>query len=109
MIFFGGLMPRSPAKGIIGIWNRSHYEDVLTVRVHKLVEKKIWKARYNQINEFEKILTDNGTTIVKFMLHISKDEQEKRLQARLDDPQKWWKFNRNDIKERALWSKYQQA
>jgi PPK2 family polyphosphate:nucleotide phosphotransferase len=98
-----------PAKGIIGIWNRSHYEDVLTVRVHKLMAKKIWKAHYDQINEFERILTDNGITIVKFMLHISKDEQEKRLQARLDDPEKWWKFNPNDLKERALWSKYQQA
>lgn len=99
----------APAKGMIGVWNRSHYEDVLTARVHKLVAKKVWKGRYHQINEFERILTDNGTTIVKFMLHISKDEQEKRLQARLDDPQKWWKFNPNDLKERALWSKYQQA
>ena len=99
----------APAKGMIGIWNRSHYEDVLVVRVHKLVPKKVWKARYEQINAFEKILTDNGTTIVKFMLHISKDEQKKRLQARLDDPTKWWKFNPNDIKERALWPRYQDA
>ena len=99
----------TPGKGMIGIWNRSYYEDVLVVRVHKLVTKKIWKARYDQINQFEKILTDNGTTLVKLMLHITKDEQKERLQARLDDPQKWWKFNPNDLKERALWSKYQQA
>ena len=99
----------TPGKGMIGIWNRSYYEDVLVVRVHKLVTKKIWKARYDQINQFEKILTDNGTTLVKLMLHITKDEQKERLQARLDDPEKWWKFNPNDLKERALWSKYQQA
>src|ERR1043165_1447535 len=72
----------TPGKGMIGIWNRSHYEDVLVARVHKLVEKKVWKARYDQINRFEEILTENGTTIVKFMLHISKDEKKKRLKAR---------------------------
>jgi polyphosphate kinase 2 (PPK2 family) len=77
--------------------------------VHKLVPKKVWKARYDQINRFEKILTENGTTIVKFMLHISKEEQKKRLQSRLDRPDKWWKFNVGDIKERALWSEYQKA
>ncbi len=99
----------TPGKGMIGIWNRSYYEDVLVVRVHKLVTKKIWSSRYDQINEFEKILTENGTTLLKFMLHITKDEQKERLQARLDDPEKWWKFNPNDLKERALWSKYQQA
>lgn len=99
----------APAKGMIGIWNRSHYEDVLVVRVHKLVPKKIWKARYDQINQFEKILTQNGTTIVKFMLHISKEEQKERLQARLDRPDKWWKFNPGDLKERARWSDYQKA
>jgi PPK2 family polyphosphate:nucleotide phosphotransferase len=99
----------TPAKGMIGVWNRSHYEDVLIVRVHKLAPKKVWKARYDQINRFEEILTEEGTMIVKFMLHISKDEQKKRLQARLDDPEKWWKFNPNDVKERALWDDYQQA
>lgn len=99
----------TPGKGMIGIWNRSHYEDVLVVRVHQLVPKKVWKARYEQINRFEKILTDNGTTILKFMLHISKEEQKERLQARLDDPEKWWKFNQNDLKERALWDDYQEA
>lgn len=99
----------SPTKGMIGIWNRSHYEDVLVVRVHKLVEKKVWKARYDQINRFEKILSENGTTIVKFMLHISKDEQKERLEARLADPEKRWKFNPGDLKERALWDDYQEA
>src|ERR1700682_1375461 len=74
----------TPNKGMIGLWNRSHYEDVLVVRVHKLVPKKVWKARYDQINSFEQILSENGTTMVKFMLHISKDEQKARLQARLD-------------------------
>lgn len=99
----------APAKGMIGIWNRSHYEDVLITRVHKLIPKRVWKSRYEQINAFEKILTENGTTLIKFMLHISKGEQKKRLQARLDSPEKWWKFNPNDIKERALWDKYQDA
>jgi PPK2 family polyphosphate:nucleotide phosphotransferase len=99
----------APGKGMIGIWNRSHYEDVLVARVHKLVPRKVWKARYDQINRFEKILAENGTTIVKFMLHISKDEQKKRLQARLDRPDKRWKFNAGDIKERARWSDYQRA
>lgn len=99
----------TPGKGIIGIWNRSHYEDVLVARVHKLVEKKVWEERYDQINRFEKNLHENGTTILKFMLHISKDEQKRRLQARLEDPEKRWKFNPGDIKERALWDDYQEA
>src|SRR3954471_14190245 len=99
----------APGRGMIGVWNRSHYEDVLIVRVHKLVPKKVWKARYDEINRFEQNLSENGTTIVKFMLHISKDEQKKRLQARLDRPDKWWKFNPNDIKERVLWDHYQKA
>jgi hypothetical protein len=94
---------------MIGVWNRSHYEDVLVVRVHKLVPKKVWKARYDQTNHFEEILSENGTTIVKFMLHISKDEQKRRLQARLDRPDKWWKFNPNDLTERARWGVYQKA
>ncbi|MEY2439887.1 MAG: hypothetical protein QOI34_1272 [Verrucomicrobiota bacterium] len=99
----------TPPKGMIGIWNRSQYEDVLVVRVHKLVKKKVWKSRYDQINQFEKILSENGTTLVKFMLHISKDEQKVRLQARLDDPKKQWKFRVADLKERALWNDYQKA
>jgi PPK2 family polyphosphate:nucleotide phosphotransferase len=99
----------TPNKGMIGIWNRSHYEDVLVVRVHKLVPKKIWKARYDQINNFEKILCENGTTIVKFMLRISKGEQKKRLQARVENPTKRWKFSPADLRERALWDDYEQA
>jgi PPK2 family polyphosphate:nucleotide phosphotransferase len=99
----------TPGKGMIGVWNRSHYEEVLVVRVHQLVSRKVWKTRYQQINEFEKILAENGVTLVKFMLHISKEEQAERLQARLDDPEKRWKFNPNDLKERALWDDYQEA
>ena len=99
----------TPPKGLIGVWNRSHYEDVLVVRVHKLVERDIWKSRFDQINSFERILTSNGMTIVKFMLHISKDEQERRLQARLDNPEKRWKFSPSDLKERAFWDDYQEA
>jgi PPK2 family polyphosphate:nucleotide phosphotransferase len=99
----------TPSKGMIAIWNRSHYEDVLVVRVHKLVPKKVWKARYDQINAFEKILCQNGTTIVKIMLHISKDEQEKRLKERIENPKKRWKFSPNDLKERRLWDDYQDA
>lgn len=99
----------TPNKGMIGIWNRSHYEDVLIVRVHKLVPKKIWKARYDQINRFEEILTKNGTTILKFMLHISKDEQRKRLKARIEDPKKRWKFSTSDLRERPFWTDYEKA
>jgi len=98
-----------PGKGEIVIFNRSHYEDVLVVRVHKLVSKGIWSKRYQQINEFERTLHDEGTTILKFFLHISFDEQKERLQARLDDPQKHWKFNVNDLKERKLWPDYVRA
>ena len=99
----------TPAKGMIGIWNRSHYEDVLIAWVHHLVKKKVRKARYEQINAFEKILTDNGTTILKFMLHISKEEQMRRLQARIENPKKQWKFNPADLRERSLWDDYQDA
>ncbi len=99
----------APAKGVIGIWNRSHYEDVLVVRVHELVKKEVWKPRYRQINEFERHLAENGTTIIKFFLHISKDEQKRRLQDRLDDPEKLWKFNLGDLTERKLWGEYQEA
>lgn len=98
-----------PRRGEIGIFNRSHYEDVLVVRVHDLVPRAVWDKRYDQINAFEKMLTEEGTTIVKFFLHISKDEQKKRLQARLEDPTKHWKFNPDDLAERALWGKYQEA
>lgn len=98
-----------PARGLIGVWNRSHYEDVLIVRVHKLIDKATARKRFEQINNFEKMLNENGVTILKFFLHISKEEQKERLQARLDDPQKHWKFNAGDLKERALWDEYQEA
>ncbi|MGQ9554896.1 MAG: polyphosphate kinase 2 family protein [Anaerolineae bacterium] len=98
-----------PPKGMIGIFNRSYYEDVLIVRVHKLVPEKVWRQRYEQINRFEEYLADNGTTILKFYLHISKEEQKKRLQERLDDPRKRWKFALGDLAERKLWPDYMQA
>jgi PPK2 family polyphosphate:nucleotide phosphotransferase len=99
----------APRKGFIGIFNRSHYEDVLVVRVHSLVPKREWQSRYERINLFERTLTEGGTTLVKVFLHISKDEQRRRLQARLDDPKKRWKFSRADLKERQHWNDYQAA
>ena len=99
----------APRKGNIAIFNRSHYEDVLVVRVHELVPDEVWEERYEQINQFEKMLTQNGTTIVKCFLHISKDRQRERLQERIDVPEKNWKFNPGDIAERKLWSDYQLA
>ncbi len=101
--------PHVPGDGEIGIFNRSHYEDVLVVRVHDLVPKTRWQRRYDHIVAFEKLLADEGTTIVKFYLHISKDEQKRRLQARLDRPDKHWKFSIGDLKERALWDDYMAA
>jgi PPK2 family polyphosphate:nucleotide phosphotransferase len=98
-----------PAKGDIGIFNRSHYEDVLIARVRNLVPEKEWRGRYHQINTFEKLLTENGTTILKFFLHISRDEQKERLQARLEDPTKAWKFSMQDLEERKLWPEYVDA
>jgi polyphosphate kinase 2 (PPK2 family) len=89
--------------------SRSLSLDVLVVRVHKLVEKNVWKSRFDQINSFYRILTSNDITSVKFMLHIAKDEQERRLQARFDNPRKWWKFSPSDLKERAFWGDYQEA
>ena len=86
-----------PRRGYVGIFNRSHYEDVLVVRVHNLVPKSEWKTRYDRINRFEELLAEAGTTVVKIFLHISKEEQRKRLQARLDDPTKRWKFDAAEI------------
>ena len=98
-----------PPKGTIGIFNRSHYEDVLVVRVHGLVPKDVWSKRYEQINQFEKMLTENGVTILKFMLHISRDEQKQRLIDRLNDPLKNWKFQAGDLEERKRWADYTEA
>jgi polyphosphate kinase 2 (PPK2 family) len=98
-----------PGKGEIGIFNRSHYEEVLVVRVHDLVPKAVWSTRYDQINEFERTLAAAGTTIVKFFLTIDRDEQRARFQARYDDPTKRWKFSMGDLDERKLWDDYQAA
>lgn len=98
-----------PGKGHIGIFNRSQYGDVLVVRVHDIVPKEVWKERYDQINDFERILAKNHTRIAKFFLHISKDEQRDRLQERLDDPNKHWKASLSDLEERRHWDDYQEA
>ena len=97
---------RTPGKGEIAIFNRSHYEDVLVVRVHDLVPKTVWSRRYDQINAFEEELVAAGTTIMKFFLWIDRDEQRERFQARLDDPDKRWKFRLNDLDERKRWDHY---
>ncbi len=98
-----------PRRGRIGIFNRSHYEDVLVVRVHNLVPQNVWARRYQQINSFEQHLSENDVVILKFYLHISLEEQARRLQARLDNPDKRWKFSKGDLKERKLWPDYMAA
>ena len=100
---------QTPGKGELVIFNRSHYEDVLVVRVHEMVSEKVWKLRYQQINNFERMLVEEGTTIIKFFLHIDLDEQKERLVARLQDSTKHWKFNVGDLGERKLWSQYTKA
>ncbi|MCB0074803.1 MAG: polyphosphate kinase 2 family protein, partial [Caldilineaceae bacterium] len=100
---------QTPGDGEIVIFNRSHYEDVLVVRVHNLVPPDIWGKRYEHIRAWEKMLADEGTTILKFFLHISKEEQKERLQARLDEPEKHWKFSSADLAERKRWDDYQAA
>jgi len=99
----------TPGAGHLTIFNRSHYEDVLVVRVHDLVPEAVWSRRYAHINDFERLLTDEGTVVIKLFLHISKDEQKQRLQERLDNPAKQWKFEHGDIDERKLWDEYQVA
>jgi PPK2 family polyphosphate:nucleotide phosphotransferase len=98
-----------PPRGMIGIFNRSHYEDVLVVKVRKLASPEAIERRYEEINRFEKHLSDNGTRILKFMLHISRDEQARRLQERVADPAKQWKFNPGDLEDRKLWDDYMDA
>ena len=98
-----------PAYGYIGVFNRSHYEEVLIVRVFGMQPKDVWRGRYEQINSFEKFLTENGVILCKFFLHLSKDEQAERLRARLKDPSKNWKFSADDLKMRPHWAAFQQA
>ncbi len=100
---------RVPGKGEIGVFNRSHYEDVLVVRVHGLVPRTVWSKRYGQINDWERMLSESGTTIVKFFLSIDRDEQRQRFQARYDDPTRRWKFSLGDLEERKHWDDYQAA
>jgi len=99
----------APGRGEVSVFNRSHYEDVLVVRVHDLVPRAVWSARYDTINAFERHLHTHGTRVLKFFLHISREEQKERLLARLDDPLKRWKFSDADLAERARWSSYQRA
>ncbi len=99
----------TPARGMIGIFNRSHYEDVLVVKVRGYAAPEAVERRYAEINAFEKVLGDNGTRILKFMLHISKEEQTERLKERVEDPAKRWKFNPGDLEDRALWEKFADA
>jgi PPK2 family polyphosphate:nucleotide phosphotransferase len=98
-----------PDRGEIGIFNRSHYEDVLVVRVHKLVPESVWSRRYKQINQFERILAENNVKILKFYLHISNEEQKKRFRQRLDDRTRWWKLSPTDFQERRYWNDYMDA
>jgi PPK2 family polyphosphate:nucleotide phosphotransferase len=107
--FLWRIHKRVPAKGEIGIFNRSHYEEVLVVRVHQLVPRSVWSGRYEHLRQFEQLLVDTGTVVVKFFLHIDRDEQRQRLQERYDDPKKRWKFSTGDLAERALWDKYMAA
>ncbi len=107
--FLWRIHQRVPRKGEFGIFNRSHYEDVLVVRVHKLVPKPVWESRYGQINAFEKLLADNNVIVMKFFLHISKDEQLERFRARVEDPTRQWKLSEADFAERDYWDDYTRA
>lgn len=98
-----------PGKGMIGVFNRSHYEDVLVVRVDDLVPESVWRSRYQMINDFESMLSSTGTRILKFFLHISRDEQKERFQERLDRPEKNWKFDAGDLRKREQWNDYMKA
>lgn len=107
--FLWRVHPKVPGRGEMVIFNRSHYEDVVAVRVKELAPPAVWKARYDQIVDFERMLAESGTTILKFFLHIDKDEQKERLQARLDDPTKRWKFRKGDLEDRKLWDGFTEA
>ncbi len=108
MIVCGASIRECPL-GMIGIFNRSHYEEALVVRVHQHLSKEQLKQRFRQFNDFEQLLIESGTTILKFFLHVSREEQRRRLQRRLDDPRRRWKITENDFKERHHWSAYQEA
>ena len=107
--FLWRIHQRAPERGQIGVFNRSHYEDVLVVRVRKLAPESIWSQRYEHVNNFERLLAESGTRILKFFLYISKDEQGERLQSRLDNPSKHWKFDPGDIEDRKHWDQYIEA
>jgi PPK2 family polyphosphate:nucleotide phosphotransferase len=107
--FLWRIHQHTPPRGMIGVFNRSHYEDVLIVRVNQLVPKTVWEKRYDLINDFERLLTENNTRILKFYLHISKDEQRQRLEDRLADPEKQWKFSIGDLPVREKWNEYMTA
>ncbi|MBK8804985.1 MAG: polyphosphate kinase 2 family protein [Fibrobacteres bacterium] len=103
------LHQKVPSRGKIGVWNRSHYEDILAVRVRRLVPEEVWKRRFGHVNDFERMLTDEGFVVVKYFLHISHDTQKRRLEERLADPSKHWKFDPSDLEDRELWTEYQHA
>src|SRR5579871_3780673 len=107
--FLWRVHPHAPGKGEIAVFNRSHYEDVLVTRVHKQIDKSTWTERYKNIRDFETLLAESGTTILKFFLHISKEEQLKRFEERLDDPSHNWKISESDYTERELWDDYIEA
>jgi PPK2 family polyphosphate:nucleotide phosphotransferase len=107
--FLWRIHQRVPARGMIGIFNRSHYEDVLVPRVHETMARKVWSPRYDQINEFERMLAANGIVQLKFMLHVSRDEQKRRLVERLTDPTKNWKFREGDLEDRDRWDDFTKA
>jgi PPK2 family polyphosphate:nucleotide phosphotransferase len=107
--FLWRIHQHAPARGMIGIFNRSHYEDVLIVRVNELVPEVVWRDRYDHINAFERLLADSGVTILKFFLHISKEEQKERFEDRLKEPDKHWKFSRGDLPVRKKWDQYMAA
>jgi PPK2 family polyphosphate:nucleotide phosphotransferase len=107
--FLWRVHPHVPGNGQIVIFNRSHYEDILAVRVKKLFGDEVWKRRYRHVIEFERMLAEEGTTIIKMFLHISKDEQKRRLESRLANPSKYWKFNPDDLSDRARWDDFQKA
>jgi PPK2 family polyphosphate:nucleotide phosphotransferase len=107
--FLWRIHPHAPRLGYVSIFNRSHYEDVLVVRVKELAPREVWQARYEHINHFEQLLADSGVTILKFYLHISKEEQKERFQERLAREDKQWKFNPDDLKTRARWQDYMRA